>query len=145
MSDFNQHPNSSRKAATRTIFWIIAGLLFVSACRLVMENEQAVATLVAIRVQQTQLAGTSSSLMIPNTTQSTFIIPTQAQVDPVLQRTASQVALTPPAGIPGPVDEIPNFERRRKAARILLFENMSASGYVRYVKEALDLEGSTWM
>ncbi len=141
MNDLNQFPNSSPKAATRAIAWVVGGLLLISACRFVMENEQAVATLVAIRVQQTQLAGTSSSLEKPNTTQSTYIIPTQAQVDPVLQLTASQVVLTPAAGIPGPGDDIPNFERRRKAARILLFENMSASGYVRYVKEALDLEG----
>ena len=141
MSGFNQQRNSSGRAATKSIFWIIGGLLLISACRYVMENEQAVATLVAIRVQQTQLAGTSSVLVIPDATQSTFIIPTQEQVDPVLQLTASQVALTPAAGIPAPEDDIPNFERRRKAARVLLFENMSASGYVRYVKEALDLEG----
>ncbi len=48
MNDLNQFPNSSPKAATRAIAWVVGGLLLISACRFVMENEQAVATLVAI-------------------------------------------------------------------------------------------------
>ncbi len=43
-----------------------------------------------------------------------------------------------------PIDNHPPIDpvdRQLKSARILLFENMSASGYIRIVKEALDRAG----
>lgn len=121
--------------------WFLAGLAAVSACRLALGVDPAQATEVAVRVQQTQLAGTSTEAALSSTQETIYIIPTPGQGEAEGQQTATLTAMTPVTGGALTEVEIPNFERRRKAARILLFENMSASGYIRYVQEALEQGG----
>lgn len=103
---------------------------------MITENTSALETLVALKVQQTQLAETSVNPIGSVASEPTYLIPT-----PGPQLTAPLATQGTEVGSFGTEENIPNFERRRKAAHILLFENMSASGQVRYVKEALDQGG----
>jgi hypothetical protein len=95
-------------------------------------------TLVALQIQQTRLANSQSTL-------------TQANQDKVGQKTpiptSTKSVDTPPVTVqadlqtPIPTDELSDGlpdERSLKSARILLFEDMSASGQVRYVMDALE-------
>jgi hypothetical protein len=121
---------------------IAAVLLSPLACRLVMEGDTVLATLVAVKVQQTQLAASippmtaSASQSEPAPFQPVFPSP------PAGTETPTTASLPPGAtSIPTPSDIIPDLDRRDKAAKILLFENMSASGQIRYVQEALERGG----
>jgi hypothetical protein len=101
------------------------------------------ATMVAVRVQQTYLADTSVAITLRAATLATTPAPNKPTLAPPLSTPQPAIAATamPVAGlatVPAPAEP---DERTMKSAKILLFENMSASRYTRIVKKALDDAG----
>jgi len=102
------------------------------------------ATLGSLRTQQaaldstlqsfTAVAGEGASTRVAQTTLDAGLA--TASVQAQLISTLSTLESPPIPAVTGRIDE-----RTLKSARILLFENMSASRYVRLVKQALDEEG----
>ncbi|MEW5872541.1 MAG: hypothetical protein AB1894_24990 [Chloroflexota bacterium] len=126
------------KKARIAALWVLAALLWAPACQLFNPNASLQETLVAVRVQQTMLVQTDIALTDTALTSQAESTLATTTVEP-LQTPSPTPALPLETPLPvTPEGVIPDLDRRMKAARILLFENMSASGYVRYVKEALD-------
>jgi hypothetical protein len=100
--------------------------------------------MIALRVQQTALSGTlaaftsiaqqANSTPIPPATLDANLATATAQVELAATLQAQQAPVNPSSegDIPDP------SERQLRSAKILLFEDMSASRYIRIVKEALD-------
>ncbi len=96
-------------------------------------------TQVAVSILQTALSQTSQALRQTETSSALTTLGAPAQ------ETSSAISSeVPGSGTPAPTSS-PDFsevdERLLKSARILLFEDMSASTHIRYVKEALDQAG----
>ncbi len=113
-------------------------LVFLSACSPSLPPESANATLVALQVQQTRLAQTQLALLPP--TPTTLGMPA---LEAALSVTDTPQPATPtsPAitqSLQSSTDNEEMLSRRLNAAKILLFEDMSASRHLRYAKEALD-------
>jgi hypothetical protein len=121
---------------------LCASLLAVSlACNLTARSGELNATITAVVGQQTSLAGTALAF----TQQASGITPqplTQEppapQITPTPGPTRTVVDLLAPMRTPSIFEP---DERLLKSAKILLFEDMSASRYIRLVKEALDKSG----
>ena len=140
MGSIQQEPLGSFRQ--RGIFiWFIASLgLLIVACNLVNYlGDDRQQTQTAVSNLQTELYQTSEVLMNTETRAALATLGTP------IQETSSALS----SAIPGngtstpPVStEIPQAdERLLKSAKILLFEDMSASTHIRYVKEALDKGG----
>lgn len=141
---FIQRSNLRRASILLCLFiLVILVALLSSACFLVSESgEDYGATRVAIQVQQTILSRDQAEL----TRDALASLaeggePEQLEtVDPIGTLPATETPNLPevlPTATSTPqIDELD--ERTLKSARILLFEDMSASGQIRLVKEALD-------
>ncbi len=130
----------------RRFLWLFFLLLVFPACSLFQTGDPiAEETLIAQYFQMTRLAHTQTkmaeilkenpthapqSLIIPETMAST--------ISPTVELMPATVS---PQGTPQPNLLSEDLERNLKRAKILLFEDMSASKHLRYVKEALDREG----
>lgn len=120
--------------------WVLAILaLFVvasQACNLTNRAFELQATVSALNALQTSLAATSAVLGTPP---AVLLVPPTLIVAPTIQPTQSAAATAEPTE--ADVQSTPisgSDDRLMKSARILLFEDMSASRQVRLVKEALD-------
>lgn len=148
MELLDQERNSSEmnhKRLGRFVTFLFLGIVFVltPACDLSGGTERSLyETMVAIEVLQTNLEQTSIALTqlvslgaqaTPNPSQTAFpnSTGTVSDVPPVIPQIG-----TPSAAVR--ISESEPDERLMKSAKILLFEDMSASGHIRYVKEALD-------
>lgn len=120
----------------RLIGWWILGVAFIPACNLLQfASSEAQQTLVAVRVQQTVLAHTQVFQTEQAKITPTTPVPTESQVPaPISPPTLAETPL-PTSAEQAPISDL---DRQMMSARILLFEDMSASRYLRYVKEALD-------
>jgi hypothetical protein len=122
-------------------FWLAAGLcLFFIACNLLkyLDNDRQ-ETQTAVNVLQTDLFQTSEALIRTETRSALATLGT-----PILETSSVFSSEVPGNGTMGPSVSTPIPEvddRLMKSARILLFEDMSASKHIRYVKEALDQSG----
>lgn len=131
-----------RNSLWRGLLVIWGGVMLAQlACQAVSigGSNELLETRVALVVQQTHLARTvavltsaarpveSTEMVPPLPATETFSIPSTLAVEtqPIL-----------PLATPQPV--LADLDRRLRAAKVLVFENMSASGYERYVLEALD-------
>ncbi len=108
-------------------------LLSIPACQLFNYPASIDETRVAIIVQQTRLVRTAQALT--EIAEFLFTTPEPVMLNPSFTPSAT---LEPMLSIPTPEPAPPDLERHIRAAKILVFENMSASGYVRYVLSALD-------
>lgn len=127
---------TARYHRTYLILWI--GLLFlIPACNLFGPSENPDATRVALMVQQTDLAGTMVALTQLEEYWQTSPIPLQP-TSPATQQVVPPTAIELPAPEVTPESSTSTLDRHIKAAKILVHENMSASGYERYVLSALD-------
>lgn len=118
------------------IFWV---LLLLPACKIFYNNkEQIQLTEQSLLGQMTQLAKTQTQLAGQLEEIET---PTPIQISPIENPPVISPTQTP-SPIPVAAHEDVNLiiERNLKSAKILLFEDMSASRHQRYVKEALDRE-----
>lgn len=93
------------------------------------EQERLLQTAEALATQQESLRQTQGSLALTPSPAPPTVVPTET---PVIILTTDVVEAPQPPVMP---------EHWRRAARILLFENMSASRYYRYVRDALDWAG----
>ncbi len=102
------------------------------------------ATLSALRAQQTDLAGTLSAFTaVASAGSSTQIVQSTIEAS-LATATAQQALVSTLSSHPNPTINSPGSypdERMLKSAKILLFEDMSASRYIRIVKETLDQNG----
>ncbi|MBN2549189.1 MAG: hypothetical protein JXB15_08535 [Anaerolineales bacterium] len=115
--------------------WVLV-MVFFPACNLLQYNaSDSQQTLVAVRVQQTALALTQA--IQTELAKITPATPVPTLIDTPIPMPSPLPDETP---LPTSVEQMPisDLERQMMAARILLFEDMSASRYLRYVKEALD-------
>ena len=123
--------------------------IILSACNPLTPNQDALQeTLIALGVQQTSLYQTISAPTIAvdeltSIDQSITSTPDQFAT----QSLSTEASMSIPSSTPD-IDVIdtvptidPEIERKIKSAKILLFEDMSASGEIRIVKEALDQAG----
>ena len=117
-------------------FWI-ALLLSIPACNLFAVGDSPDGTRVALMVEQTRLAGTVAVLtQLAEFWQNS---PTPGDLTPApTDEIATPTAVELPAPQVTPESTTPDLERHIKAAKILVFEDMSASGYERFVLSALD-------
>jgi hypothetical protein len=121
----------------RTV-WLISLMVFLLSCNLINRTQGLQATISAVNAQQTRLAQTAAAIAPLGTP--------DPQAQPALQPTP---AVPPATSSPTPPETVstavtvPDLteERLLKSARILLFEDMSASRQIRLVKEALDEAG----
>jgi hypothetical protein len=119
--------------------WILTVVLAALGCELVARSSDLRATTVALSVKQTSLALTEVALTqvvghSPPTPMPTAAAPANP-LPPPLATPTLQPQATAGLASTGPDD------RLLKSARILLFEDMSASRYIRLAKEALDKAG----
>jgi len=121
--------------------WLLGFILSVVACKLLDTSSDLQSTASAVYAQQTSLARTVSAIEAATVLEATLepqaILSTQpvTPASGVISPTGSEIA---PSN--GTVPDITE-ERLLKSAKILLFEDMSASRYIRLVKEALDEAG----
>jgi len=118
--------------------------LFSSCSLFSVESPGLQSTLIALYVRQTGLAQSFQS-MTQIADQNALSTPISADylVTPSPEFDANQGTPTPidPSMTDPPMIVEDPDDRLLKSARILLFEDMSASRHIRYVKEALDREG----
>lgn len=135
----SQQLNYPRRRMPRFASILPLILLVLLSCKLFDRSEDLQATITAIQAVQTGLAGTSAALapLAPTLTAVHPLPATPTQAPGLSETILPQDTATPTAGTPLPPDEHAD-ERLMKSARILLFEDMSASRYIRLVKEALD-------
>lgn len=137
--------NPNKPILPNRIFCIVVAVvvLLSSGCFFTFSNNLSQdATLEAIQAQQTQLSLTGTSLAELDVrsatetpeleiTQEVLPTSTDAQIE---KSTETQIAVeTVGITLQGEIDD-----RLLKSAKILVFEDMSASRHIRYVKEALD-------
>lgn len=122
----------------RLLLLFCLAFLMMIACNFLGEADQSYrSTLVALKIQQTSLALGRATL-----TQAV------AEGSPPLMVTSAPERSNPPTAFPTATPDAPTptvelppgalDDRTLQSARILLFEDMSASGQVRYVMESLD-------
>lgn len=134
------HKTDRKTVGMSVLFlWILVILFVFPACDLFSGSEDAnQVTLAALEATQTGLAQALADLTRTaieaqlTTSPSSLLTPT-----PTLGTEAPTEKLVPTA-IPITIEP---DERLMKSAKILLFEDMSASKHIRYVKEALDRAG----
>ncbi len=123
------------------LIWLISLVLLLISCNLFAAQDGLQATASAVNAQQTSLAQTVSAIALGVGSQT---LPPQAQllVTPDATGTLEAASPTPLIIVTHTMTE-PNLaeERLLNSARILLFEDMSASRQIRLVKEALDEAG----
>ncbi len=141
----NLHP-APPKLIKQSLPWLVLILFLLQACSLSSLPPEAInATLSALQAQQTRLAQTQQALtpqaQISNEAAlaaplpaSPFPLPFQSTALPAQQPTG---LTAPPPALPV-VDQGEQLARQMNSAKILVFEDMSASRHLRYVKEALD-------
>jgi hypothetical protein len=121
---------------------VVIFVLVSSGCLFTFNNSSQNATLEAIQAQQTQLSSTGTSLAelgyivaseTPEITAIQEAIPTLTK-EQIEKSTETQIAVATEEG----TNQEDIDERLLKSSKILLFEDMSASRHIRYVKEALD-------
>ena len=155
------HPFANQKQSA-AILAVIAVLLLASlACSTFSTDEQAIdqavqQTVIAVGVQQTVMAQTlagfeqqeaaaASQTPAPAPTAAAPTAAPQADL-PSATPTALPAAPTPAPTETAPVSASgPELERWMSTAKILLFEDMSGSREIRYVKKALDDAGSFYV
>jgi len=125
---------------------VISSVIVSTACLLSSAADADLeATRVSIQIQQTMLSHDQSALtqaaqtamLETSTPDQIVVVPT---ADPATPMESAVIATETPTMTSTPtIDELD--ERTLKSARILLFEDMSASGKIRIVKEALDSAG----
>jgi hypothetical protein len=138
MANTNQ---AERRFFKRGIFliWGLAAVFTFLACDLLIPSDASnQSTLQALGATQTGMAQTVATLTqaavnVAQVTPSTWVAPPEPSIGPTQTPAGLEVTQTRT-----PVDP---DERLLKSARILLFEDMSASRHIRYVKEALDRAG----
>jgi hypothetical protein len=122
---------------------LLLGLVFVLlSCNLLNRGDSLQATVSAVNAQQTSLAQTSIALAA-RTGLETPVVSQQLLLAGTVTPEAPQApSPTAPTEIASSVTD-PDIaeERLLKSAKILLFEDMSASRYIRLVQEALDEAG----
>lgn len=128
------------------MFWWLILIFVFPACDLMnYSGDIGQETRAALGATQTGLAQVIAGL-----TQSAGGSATASLQPPAAQSPDAQATLAPVDATPSPQSAAPTGqaqaaidpdERLLKSARILLFEDMSASRHIRYVKEALDREG----
>lgn len=119
---------------------LVSLIFLLISCNLIAGSDRLQATVAAVNAQETSLAQTVVALA-PAASELATLAPRQpASTGPV-----PPVVLEPPTPIAPPVlaSAAPDRseERLLKSAKILLFEDMSASRSIRLVKEALDEAG----
>lgn len=115
-------------------------LVCFPACNLIADNApRADQTRSALSVQMTALASTQTRMADQRQVLENTATPVET-ITPVPTATLSEATPSPEVT---PALHSPSFDMERaiKSARVLLFEDMSASRHLRYVKEALDREG----
>ncbi len=136
---WSKPPNSTKHKRKRILVGALFFLLVIPACSLFQPTHpQAEQTRSALFLQMTSLARTQTqlaSLLLATPDVSTQ--PVESTPLPVAPQTEETPA---PEAAPVLVDPNQDLERNLKSAKILLFEDMSASRHQRYVKEALDRE-----
>lgn len=112
------------------------------SCNLVDQAAHLQATLTAIQSIQTDLASTGVAFTeVASRLNNTLEPINNPTVSAAMQPTPGAENITPTnAQVELPTQSIDLDERMLKSAKILLFEDMSASRYIRLVKEALDRE-----
>jgi hypothetical protein len=138
MANTNQAERTSIKRGIFLI-WGLAALFIFLACDLLAPGESSnQATFEALGATQTSMAYTVATLTqaagdVAQAEPPTWVAPPEPSIGPTQTDATPEAAQTRT-----PVDP---DERLLKSARILLFEDMSASRHIRYVKEALDEAG----
>lgn len=122
---------------TRTV-GLISLIFFLLSCNLLNRSEGLQATISAVNAQQTSLAQTATVIVPLGTPDpQASLVPQPATPVPVVTPSPTPAeAMATAVTMPDLTDE-----RLFKSARILLFEDMSASRQIRLVKEALDEAG----
>jgi len=139
---FSVGSRETRPSKNLIYCWILGMVAILLACDLVTRTGDLRATVVAINVKQTGLALTGDAFtQMAGKLSATLAVTGEANLQPAatLQPPQDTTPLPPIAG-PAEVVAQPD-ERLLKSARILLFEDMSASRYIRLAKEALDEAG----
>ena len=124
----------------RRLLWAIAILLLFPACSLFSASGLAVTeTRSALSAQQTSLVQTQTQIAFQPTWSTGLTLEPSTTSLVLPTATLAEIISTP---TPELLYELPEMalERNLKTAKILLFEDMSASRHLRYVKEALDRE-----
>lgn len=131
----------NRRSVHRSAYtaWLFGLVIFLLSCNLVARPDGLQATASAVNAQQTGLAQTLAAL-VPQTGLQTSLPPQDPP--PGTPAALESPSPTPPQAVPQAMVE-PDLaqERLLKSAKILLFEDMSASRQIRLVKEALDEAG----
>jgi hypothetical protein len=122
--------------------WLFGLVLFITACKLLGTSGDLQSTASVVYAQQTSLARTVTALAGQAVLEATSNPPASFSTQPA---TPTQLLSTGSIATVNPVltQSPPTLEEQRllKSAKILLFEDMSASRYIRLVKEALDEAG----
>jgi len=144
---------SHRRWPRRALFvWLAALAGLAMACKLLASSPNLTATQTGVVVQQTQLAQTMAALSSLVADAGASPAPGGAIVDPATAlETMAALQTLQATTVPGLPESTPMpsatqdgsvvDERLLKSAKILLFEDMSASRYIRLVKKALDEAG----
>jgi hypothetical protein len=138
---FSSRKRPSTFQQREILFWLVAALgLTIIACNFVSHlGDDRQGTQTAVGAIQTDLSQTSEALLRTETSSALATLGT-----PLLETSSAFTSEVPGSGTLAPLvpTAIPEVdERLLKSAKILLFENMSASRHIRYVKEALDRSG----
>jgi hypothetical protein len=122
--------------------WFFGLILFIFSCNLLDRPGNLQSTASAVNAQQTNLAWTVTALAAQTSLGTP--LPTRVVLSAEPATPAFPEALSPTIPVIAATTETaPDIsdERLLKSAKILLFEDMSASRYIRLVKEALDEAG----
>lgn len=136
------------KAKPYVLLWLALALLFtLPACNLFSRLPMLQTTQTALAGQQTELARTMAALVpavdtpVPDLTAEPVVVPeTQTGGETPMPPISPGIHVSP---IPGDAPALD--DRLLKSAKILLFEDMSASRYTRLVKLALDEAGYSYL
>lgn len=133
--------NRSSLHRTAYLAWLVGLVLLLISCNLLAQQDGLQATASAVNAQQTGLAQTVSALPL-GAGLPTLPSTQQLLLTPEAPAVPADPSPTPPQVLaPAQTGPLLAEERLLKSARILLFEDMSASRQIRLVKEALDEVG----
>lgn len=124
------------------IVWFFGLILFLISCNLLGRSGDLQSTASAVNAQQTSLAQTVTAISERTAWDATLQAESGLSTEPATSIAQESISPTLPVTVPSTeaVQDI-SEERLLKSAKILLFEDMSASRYIRLVKEALDEAG----
>jgi hypothetical protein len=122
--------------------WFFGLILFIFACNLLDRPVDLQSTASAVNAQQTNLARTVSAIAADSALEATLQPQVILSTEPATPAFPEVLSSTLPVSAAS-TETASGFsdERLLKSAKILLFEDMSASRYIRLVKEALDEAG----